>query len=277
MFSENAIQLSDADVEGALRDVVQLYGYDFTNYSRASIKRRISRLLSIDKFASFAEFHFRLRNDAHYFTRFLEQVTVNVTEMFRDATFYSVLRDDVLPMLATLPRIRIWHAGCSTGEEVYSMAILLHEANLLDKSFLFATDINPAVLEQVRLGIVPAGKMGHYARNYVLSGGRQDFSSYFTVKHNRAKLNEALSRNTLVDTYDLVTERALEEFHLIMCRNVLIYFDKPLQDRILMHFHNSLEPQGFLALGSHETLRFTDMEERFSQVGNKEKIWRRRR
>lgn len=272
---ERDISLSDAEVNTILSDVFELYGYDFTNYSKASIKRRITRLITNDKFVSFAEFRFRLRSDRSYFTRFLEQITVNVTEMFRDVSFYKTLREEVLPVLDTWPLIRIWHAGCSTGEEVYSMAILLHEANLLQKSLLYATDINPAVLERVRTGIFPLAHMKQYSENYILSGGKRDFSSYYTAQYDGAKFDEFLGRKTVVATYNLVSDGSFNEFQLILCRNVLIYFDKPLQDRILHLFHDSLEPLGFLALGSKETLRFTDIEKNFQQLANKEKIWRR--
>ena len=143
MLPDRSLELSDKEIEIILNDLFELYGYDFTNYARASLKRRIIRLMANDRFVSFAEFRFRLKTDPEYFNRFVEQITVNVTEMFRDANFYKTLRYDVLPLLATWPLIRIWHAGCSTGEEVYSMAILLHETNLLSKSLLYATDINP--------------------------------------------------------------------------------------------------------------------------------------
>ncbi len=271
---EELIQLSDSEVETILNDVFELYGHDFTNYSRASIKRRLHRLIANDGFLSFAEFRFKLRSDKSYFTRFLEQITVNVTEMFRDVHFYKALREEVLPVLATWPLIRVWHAGCSTGEEVYSMAILLHEANLLNKSLLYATDINPAVLERVRSGIFPLANMKQYSESYILSGGKRDFSSYYTAQYEGAKFDEFLGKKTVVAAYNLVSDSSFNEFQLILCRNVLIYFDKPLQDRILHLFHDSLEPLGFLALGSKETLRFTNIDKNFQQLG-KEKIWRR--
>ena len=172
-------QLNDEQIEIILNDLIAEYGYDFTNYSSASLKRRIVRLLSMDKVVSFAEFRYRLKNDTQYFKRFVEQITVNVTEMFRDANFYKTLREEIIPELATKPLIRIWHAGCSTGEEVYSMAILLKEANLLQKSLLYATDINPAVLEKVRLGMFPMNQMKQYSENYIAAGGKQDFSKYY--------------------------------------------------------------------------------------------------
>jgi len=266
--------VTDEDLEVVLNDVVELYGYDFTNYSRASMKRRIARLIVKDRFSSFAEFRYRLRADKLYFKRFVEEITVNVTEMFRDPSFYKSLREDVLPLLATWPVIRIWHAGCASGEEVYSMAILLHEANLLNKSLLYATDINPTVLEKVRHGIYPISQMKQYSENYIASGGRADFSSYYTAQYNSAKFDEVLGKRIVLATHNLVSDRSFNEFQLILCRNVMIYFDKDLQDRVLQLFDQSLEPLGFLALGSKETIRFSALASSYKQIG-KEKIWRK--
>ena len=274
MFVEG-ISLSDEDVELILRDLIDFYGYDFTNYSRASLKRRILRLLSNDRFLSFAEFRYRLKSDAEYFKHFVEQITVNVTEMFRDVQFYKSLREQVLPVLATKPVIRIWHAGCSTGEEVYSMAILLSEANLLHKSLLYATDINPAVLEKVRAGIFPLSQMKQYSENYIASGGKKDFSSYYTAQYNAAKFDESLGKRIVLATHNLVSDGSFNEFQLILCRNVMIYFDRLLQDRVLQLFYESLEVLGYLALGSKETLKFTEVSDMFKQLENREKIWRK--
>lgn len=275
MLGDSAIQLSDDDVELVLRDIHELYGYDFTNYSRASLKRRINRLITADRFTSFAEFRYRVRSDKEYFTRFVEQITVNVTEMFRDVSFYKTVREQILPVLATRPMIRIWHAGCSTGEEVYSMAILLHEADLLKKSLLYATDINPAVLTQVRDGIFPLSQMKQYSENYNLSGGKRDFSSYYTAQYSSAKFDEFLGKKIVLATHNLVSDGSFNEFQLILCRNVMIYFDKPLQDRALRLFYDSLEMLGYLALGSKETVKFSEVGSRLKQVENKEKIWRK--
>jgi chemotaxis protein methyltransferase CheR len=275
MLTERGIQISDSEVEIILDDLFAIYGYDFTNYSRASIKRRINRLIGNDRFLSFAEFRFKLKTNPEYFNRFVEQVTVNVTEMFRDTLFYKALREQVLPLLATWPMIRIWHAGCSTGEEVYSMAILLHEANLLNRSLLYATDINPAVLEKVRAGIFPMSQMKQYSENYILSGGKKDFSSYYTAQYDSAKFDEFLGKKIVLATHNLVSDGSFNEFQLILCRNVMIYFDKQLQDRTLNLFYNSLEMLGYLALGSKETLKFTDIHRKFKQLDNKEKIWRK--
>lgn len=268
-------QLNDEQIEIILSDLIVHYGYDFTNYSPASLKRRILRLLSLDKVVSFAEFRHRLLKDTEYFKRFVEQITVNVTEMFRDANFYKTLREEVLPELATKPLIRIWHAGCSTGEEVYSMAILLKEANLLQKSLLYATDINPAVLEKVRLGMFPLNQMKQYSENYIHAGGRNDFSKYYIAQYDTAKFDEAFKSRIILATHNLVSDTSFNEFQLILCRNVMIYFDKELQDRALDLFDNSLEKLGFLGLGSKETIKFSSVMNRYKQLDNKEKIWRK--
>lgn len=267
--------IKDEEIDILLNDLFELYGYDFTDYAKASLKRRINRLLTIDKFPSFAELRFRIKSDEGYLKRFVEEITVNVTEMFRDPSFYKTLRTEVLTVLATYPLIRIWHAGCSTGEEVYSMAILLKEANLLHKSLLYATDLNPDVLEKARKGIFPLAHMKQYSENYILSGGTQDFSSYYTAKYDRAIFHTELSQKMIFATHNLVSDRSFNEFQLILCRNVMIYFEKDLQDKVLTLFDQSLEPLGFLALGSKETLRFSSVAKKYTQLG-KEKIWRKR-
>jgi chemotaxis protein methyltransferase CheR len=180
----------------------------------------------------------------------------------------------VLPLLATYPLIRIWHAGCSTGEEVYSMAILLKEANLLHKSLLYATDINPDVLGKAKAGIFPLSNMKQYSENYIYSGGREDFSAYYTTRYDYAKFDRELSQRMVFATHNLVSDGSFNQFQLIMCRNVMIYFEKCLQDRVLNLFDQSLEPLGFVALGAKETLRFSDIATQYKQLG-KEKIWRK--
>lgn len=267
--------IKDAEVKLLLADLMDHYGYDFTDYSKASLKRRIQRLITLDKFPSFAELRFRVKTDEDYLKRFVEEITVNVTEMFRDPSFYRYLKDHVLKVLATYPLIRIWHAGCSTGEEVYSMAILLHEANLLHKSLLYATDLNPDVLDKARRGIFPLANMKQYSENYILSGGAHEFSDYYTAKYDHALFNKDLSGKMIFATHNLVSDRSFNEFQLILCRNVLIYFDKDLQDRVLTLFDQSLDQLGFLALGSKETIRFSPIASHYSQM-DKEKIWRKK-
>lgn len=264
----------EEEVEHLLNDLFELYGYDFTNYSRASLKRRIIRLCSLDRFTSYTELRYRLRTDIGYLKRFVEEITVNVTEMFRDPLFYRSLREDVIRNLAAKPFIRIWHAGCSTGEEVYSMAILLQEANLLQRSLLYATDINPSVLEKARKGVFPLNHMKQYSENYIASGGKEDFSTYYTANYGQAKFDTYLAEKMIFSMHNLVSDRSFNEFDLILCRNVLIYFDKDLQERVLKLFDDSLGLLGYLALGTKETLRLSTIHSRFRQT-NKEKIWQK--
>lgn len=266
--------IKDIEVEILLNDLLELYGYDFTNYSKASIKRRINRLFSLDKFPSFAEFRYHIRTDSKYIKRFVEQITVNVTEMFRDPSFYKALREQVLPHLGTYPFIRIWLAGCSTGEEAYSIAIVLKELNLLEKSLIYATDLNPEVLEKAGKGIFPLSQMKQYSENYILSGGKNDFSSYYSANYNVAKFDDSLKSKMIFSTHNLVSDHSFNLFQLILCRNVLIYFDKDLQAKVFTLFDQSLENLGFLALGTKETLRFSSIASKFNQLKS-EKIWRK--
>ena len=270
----HATLIDDTEVEVLLADLLEVYGFDFTDYSRASLKRRINRLFSLDKFPSFAEFRYHLRNEPSYLRRFVEEITVNVTEMFRDPSFYKALKTDILPSLGTYPFIRIWMAGCATGEEVYSIAILLKEANLLHKSLLYATDLNPEVLEKAQRGIFPLSQMKQYSENYIHSGGENEFSSYYTANYNLAKFDEQLKSKMVFSMHNLVSDGSFNEFQLILCRNVLIYFDKDLQTKVFNLFDNSLQSLGYLALGSKETLRFSSIAHKFKQVGT-DKIWRK--
>lgn len=268
------MMIEEDEVDLLLGDLYELYGYDFTNYSRASLKRRIIRLCTLDKFPSFAEFRYRVKADPDYLKRFVEEITVTVTEMFRDPQFYRFLRTDVLPKLTAKPFIRIWHAGCATGEEVFSMAILLKEAKLLAKSLIYATDLNPGVLERARSGVFSLSPMKQYSENYIESGGRNDFSAYYTAQYGQVKFDESLAEKMIFSTHNLVSDRSFNEFDIILCRNVLIYFDKPLQDRVLNLFDESLGTLGYLALGSKETLNFSTIKAKYKQLG-REKIWRK--
>ena len=266
--------ISDEEVEILINDVLEHHGYDFTGYSRASLKRRLSRLYSLDKHLSFAEFRYKTLNDDVYFKHFVEGVTVNVTEMFRDPAFYQLLRKQILPNLNTYPFIRIWLAGCSTGEEAYSVAILLKELNMLHKSLIYATDINPTVLEKASHGMFPLSQMKSYSENYIAAGGIKDFSSYYAANYNLAKFDEELKRKMIFSTHNLVSDRSFNEFQLILCRNVLIYFDRPLQFRVLQLFDQSLENLGYLALGTKETIDFSPISATYKKVGT-EKVWRK--
>ena len=249
--------IKDEEVEFLIKDVYELYGYDFSGYSRASFKRRVNRICLIERFTSFAELRYTLINEPDYLKRFVEEVTVNVTEMFRDPHFFKGLREKILPQLGTYPLIRIWVAGCSTGEEAYSMAILLKEANLYHKSLIYGTDLNPSVLETARAGVFPLQQMKLYSENYMLSGGKKDFSDYYTANYDSAKFDKSLQEKLILSTHNLVSDSSFNSFQLIICRNVLIYFDRGLQERVFRLFDNSLENLGFLALGAKETIRFS--------------------
>lgn len=266
--------VKDEELERLLNELFERYGYDFTAYAKASLKRRVNRLLVIDRLPSFAELLYKVKHDPDYLPHVVEELTVNVTEMFRDPHTFKTIRETVLPVLATHPFIRIWHAGCASGEEVYSMAILLDEANLLHKSLLYATDLNPSVIENIKKGIFPLSQMKQYSENYILSGGKKQFSDYYTAKYDWAKFDERLRSKMIAATHNLVSDRSFNEFQVIFCRNVLIYFDKPLQDKVLSLFDESLEKLGFLILGAKESLRFSKMAKHYGQL-DKEKIWRK--
>ncbi len=266
--------IDDRQLDVLINEVYEYYGYDFSGYSRASFKRRIDRLYQIDGFDTFGQLLSKIRSDPGYVMHMVEEITVNVTEMFRDPHYYNVLRTEVIPHLATKPFIRIWHAGCSTGEEVYSMAILLKEAGLLHKSILYATDLSSVVLETARKGVFPLRMMKQYSENYRISGGKEDFSNYYTAHYGLAKFSEELSAKMVFSQHNLVSDRSFNEFDLILCRNVMIYFDKDLQDRALQLFDDSLALLGYLALGTKETLKFSGLKKRYEQL-NKEKIWKK--
>lgn len=262
-------------IELLLHKIANRYGYDFSDYARASLHRRIDLFYTKNKQPSFALMSERLMQDPVFFMSFVEQITVNVTEMFRDAGFYKMLREHVLPVLATYPFIRIWHAGCSTGEEVYSIAILLKEANLLHKSILYATDINQAVLAKAKTGIFPIAAMQQNSENYIRSGGREEFSKYYHASYNHVKFDSALSEKMIFSTHNLVADASFNEFQLILCRNVLIYFNRELQAKVLQLFDRSLESLGFLALGSKESIKFSPIAGYYKQVLYNEKVWRK--
>lgn len=269
------ITISDADIELIINDLLEWYGYDFSNYSRASFIRRINRIFEMDKIPSLAEFRYRLRNKNDYLKWVIEHITVNVTEMFRDPHFYKSIREEVIPVLATQPFIRIWLAGCASGEEVYSIAILLNEANLLGKSLLYATDLSPIMLEKVKKGIFPISQMKLFSENYMASGGKEDFSNYYTAMYDKVKFKDYFSSRIIVSPHNLVCDRSFNQFQLVICRNVLIYFEKVLQDRVLTLFDNSLESLGYLALGTKENIKFSTISQKYKQFDNREKIWKK--
>ena len=269
LFREDEVQM-------LLDDVNTHYGYDFRNYAQSSLIRRLSRIMHVSKLPSFAEMRYKVIHDEEFFEYFLQEVTVNETEMFRDPEFFNALRKEVLPLLSTYPLIRIWHAGCSTGEEVYSMAIMLLEEGLLHRSLLYATDLNQHVLEIAKRGAYSMQEMKLNTENYISAGGNQELSSYYEVKNGQAIFSDILKNRMIFSMHNLEADQSFNEFNLIVCRNVLIYFNKSLQDKVLRLFNESLSNFGFLVLGVKEFLNFTDIKENFKPVNQSQKIYKRK-
>lgn len=269
-------EITNVELEEIQNIILQYYGYDFRDYAVASIKRRISRFMEVASVTSVFDLKYLLINNKEYFGTFLQQVTVNVTEMFRDPEFYRSLREEVLPLLSAYPYFKIWHAGCATGEEVFSMCILLEEEGLLGRAQIYATDINPANLEKARQGIIPLPLMKQYTHNYHGSGGTRDFSNYYTARYDHAIIDKRLTDRILFSRHNLAVESSFNEFQLIICRNVLIYFNKDLQAKVFGLFYESLSPKGFLAIGIKESLLFSGIRDRFDTINMKTKIYKRK-
>ena len=254
--------------------VKRVHGFDFSDYSKASFKRRLARIMMLKKL-EFYDLKHILVNDPHFFQDFLEEITVNVTEMFRDPTFYKALNSQVLPYLSTYQHIKMWSAGCSSGEEVYSLAILMSMAGLRDKSFIYGTDVNTVVLKEARMGIYSFRNIKSYAENYQLSGLSGSITDHFTTMYDAATIHSELKANTLFSVHNLISDTVFNEFQLISCRNVFIYFETQLQERILELFYQSLCPHGFLCLGSKETIRSDVFKAKFKPVNQKENIYQK--
>jgi chemotaxis protein methyltransferase CheR len=217
----------------------------------------------------------RVLHDPAAMERLLAGLSVNVTSMFRDPTFFVAFREHVVPLLRTYPFIRVWNAGCSTGEETYSFAILLEEEGLYERSRIYATDFNTEVLSRARAGEFPLDRMQEYTQNYQRAGGTRDFSAYYTVEGGSAKLEDRLTEHVVFAQHNLASDRSFNEFNVVLCRNVLIYFGRDLQRRVHHLFYDSLARFGVLGLGHKETLRFTDLEDRYEELDAREKLYRR--
>jgi chemotaxis protein methyltransferase CheR len=251
-------------------------GYDFSDYSMPSLNRRFQRYIDLNKISDFKQLMQDLMNDSSMLNNLIEEVTVNVTEMFRDPSFFAAIRSGLLTRLNSLPLIKIWHAGCSTGEEVYSMAILLKEHNLLDKSIIYATDINQTVLDVAKSGKYSIESFKENEINYRDSEGTNKLSDYYTVLNGEVLINEDLKSKIIFSTHNLVSDNAFNQFDLVVCRNVLIYFNKSLQDNVLQMFFNSLNENGILAIGSKETIMFSPIENLMQVINAKWKIWKKK-
>jgi chemotaxis protein methyltransferase CheR len=268
-------ELERVEIQVLLEAVFRHYGFDFRSYAFSSLKRRLWKRIADEGLRTVSQLQDRILHDVDAMERLLLDLSINVTAMFRDPGFYAAFRERVVPVLRTYPFIRIWHAGCSTGEEVYSMAILLQEEGLYDRARIYATDINEVVLARARAGIFPLEKMQEYTENYIRAGGKRSFSEYYTAMYDGALFNAGLTKNVVFSQHNLVTDGSFAEFHVILCRNVMIYFDRELQNRVHALFFESLVQLGILCLGNKETLRFTDFENRYEPVDVKEKIYRR--
>lgn len=267
--------LERIEIELLLEALHRHYGYDFRSYAYASLKRRLWKYAEAEGVTTISALQDRVLHDPAAMERLLMSLSVNVTAMFRDPGFYRAFRETVVPLLRTYPFVRIWHAGCATGEEVYSMAILLQEEGLYDRTRIYATDINEVLLQKAREGIFPLDKMQEYTRNYLSAGGTHSFSGYYTAAYDGALFSPALRRNVVFAQHNLVTDRSFSEFNVILCRNVMIYFDRELQSRVHQLFYDSLPVYGILALGSKESLRFSPVEDHYEELSEREKIYRK--
>jgi len=252
------------------------YGYDFSGYAEKTLERRISVNMSRHGFESVSEMIPGVLHDPSLFDSIVYDLSITVTEMFRDPGFYQSLRCKVIPVLRTYPFINIWHAGCATGQEVYSTAILLKEEGLYDRSHIYATDMNDGALNKAREAIYPVEQIKQYTSNYQKAGGRESFGDYYHAKYGGAKLDESLKKNITFANHNLVTDGVFAETHMILCRNVFIYFEKDLQDRVLGIFRDSLHRGGFLCLGNSESLDFSAVTEDFVDYVHREKIYQKK-
>nr|WP_268893739.1 protein-glutamate O-methyltransferase CheR [Paenibacillus puerhi] len=258
-----------------LEGLFQMYGYDFRNYAYPSIRRRIWHRVHGEKLSTVSALQERVLHDRDCMERLLGDLVIHVTEMFRDPTLFASFREQVIPLLRQLPAIRVWHAGCSTGEEVYSMAILLYEEGLYDKVRIYATDINEEVLQVAERGAYPLKKMQDYTKNYMHAGGKDSFSRYYSAVGEMAAFHPFLREKIVFAQHNLVTDRSFNEFHVIFCRNVLIYFDNVLQNQVHHLFYESLSISGVLVLGHKESIAFTGHADGYEAIDAREKIYRK--
>ncbi len=263
------------ELELLLEAIYRHYGYDFRGYARTSIRRRVAKLMRDEQLSTISGLQERVLHDASAWERFLQGISVSVSAMFRDPGFFLAFRRTAVPLLRTYPFIRIWQAGCSLGEEAYSLAILLEEEGLYDRSLIYATDINEATLRQAREAIFPADLMQKYTQNYLVSGGHRSFSEYYTARYDYAVMRPALRRNIVFSQHNLVSDGAFNEFNVIMCRNVMIYFNRELQERTHALFYSSLATFGILGLGAKESLRLLPQESLYEPLEIGEKLYRR--
>jgi chemotaxis protein methyltransferase CheR len=268
-------ELEDLELRLLLEGMFRRYGFDFREYAPASLRRRVWRRVHAEGLGTISGLTEKLLHDEATMERLLLDLSVNVTAMFRDPTFYVAFRQKVVPVLRTHPFTRLWVAGCSTGEEVYSLAILLQEEGVYERARIYATDINESVLDRARGGVFPLEKMREYTQNYIRAGGTRAFSEYYVAAYDGAQFQRSLIENVVFAQHNLVSDRSFNEFHVIVCRNVMIYFEKKLQDHVHGLFYESLPTFGILALGHKESIRFSPFEDRYEELDNGEKLYRK--
>ncbi len=274
-MQHTAVETENIELDLLLEGIHRRWGYDFRSYARASLKRRITKGMDEAGLDHLSEMLPRVLHDKAFFDAFLKNLSITITEMFRDPTFYRAVRKHLVDYLKTYPFIKIWHAGCATGEEAYSMAILLQEEGLLGRATIYATDYNDEALAHAKGGMYSMEKIQQYTANYVASGGTQSFSDYYRARYGSAKMDPALTEKITFSHHNLVTDGVFGEMNVVICRNVLIYFDKTLQSRALALFADSLCRRGFLCLGSKETIEFSTVHNSFESVVKKERIYRK--
>ena len=270
-------ELERVEIDLLLEGIYRRYGFDFREYAPASLRRRLWRRIHAEHLESVSGLQEKVLHDPACMERLLLDLSINVTAMFRDPSFYVAFREQVVPLLRTYPFTRIWNAGCSTGEEVYSLAILLAEEGLYERARIYATDINEAVVDRAQAGVFPLDRMQAYTENYIRSGGKRAFSEYYVAAYDGARFARSLVENVVFAQHNLVSDRSFNEFNVIVCRNVMIYFDRSLQDRVHRLFYESLILLGCLGLGSNESIQFTPHEEAYEAVDPRAKIYRRSR
>ena len=263
------------EIDLLLEGIYRHYGHDFRGYAFSSLRRRLRKRLEGEGLATFSELQGLVLHDHDAMDRLIRDMSVNVTGMFRDPSFFLALREQIVPILRTYPFVRIWHAGCASGEEAYALAILLEEEGLYERSRIYATDMNAGALERAKVGAYPLARMREYTSNYLQAGGSRSFSEYYAASAEVAVFDARLRRNVLFAQHNLATDTSFSEFNLILCRNVMIYFDRALKTRVFGLFRDSLASLGILALGRRESLRFTSAEAEYEEFDAKERIYRR--
>ncbi|MED3981487.1 protein-glutamate O-methyltransferase CheR [Priestia megaterium] len=266
---------TDLEIDLLLTAIYRLTGFDFRQYAKSSICRRVYNRMKIERIPTVSRLLEKAIHEEQFMNQLLNDFSINVTEMFRDPSFFKAFRTKVIPVLKDYPEIRIWHAGCATGEEVFSMAILLEEEGLMDKTVIYATDMNEDVLEKAKQGAFSLRKMKSYTKNYIQAGGKNAFSEYYQTDHHYAYFHPSLLKNIIFAQHNLVTDQSFNEFHVIICRNVLIYFTAQLQNQVYNLFSESLCTKGFLGLGDKETLRFSEGSASYIEFAGNERIYQK--